>query len=53
MKALESLEIFNKWWYGTSLKKKNNKKQGVKKDETNKVSKFDLRGLGGKRRGKK
>jgi hypothetical protein len=52
MKALKSLDIFNNWWYGTPIKKVN-KKKGVKKDETNKTSKFDLRGLGSKRRSKK
>jgi hypothetical protein len=50
MKALKSLDIFNNWWYGTPIKKKT--KKGAK-NETNKTSKFDLRGLGAKRRSKK
>jgi len=50
MKALKSLDIFNNWWYGTPINKKKTKK-GVKKDD--KTSKFDLRGLGGKRRSKR
>ena len=45
--SIAELQIWKDLWYGKSTKKE------TKKDETDKTSKFDLRGLGKKRRSKK
>lgn len=45
--AIAELQFWKDLWYGKVTKKEK------KKDETNKASKFDLRGLGKKRRSKK